>query len=242
MFEIERFDSVTSTNDIAALRARDGAKEGTVILALSQSAGRGRMGRRFVSEKNCGIYMSVLLRPSFSAENSLLITTAAAVAVAETVEKYTGKRADIKWVNDVYLDGKKVCGILTEGRVTDKKLEYAILGIGLNLCEPTGGFDKSIKDIAGAIFEKGNAPDTEEVARDILCNFERYYKNLLDKPHFDGYISRNMLMQKDVDIIRGGERAGEGKVLGIADDFSLKLLTSSGEIALSTGEVSVKMK
>jgi len=242
MFEIERFDRVASTNDIAAERARAGAREGTVILASSQSAGRGRMGRRFVSEENCGVYMSVLLRPAFSPENSLLITTAAAVAVAETVEKYTGKAAQIKWVNDVYIDGKKVCGILTEGRISGDKLEYAILGIGLNLIVPSGGFDDSIKDIAGALFEKENAPDTEEVARNILSNFEKYYKCLLDKPHFDGYARRNMLMQREVDIIRGGEKAGEGKVIGIADDFSLKLLTSSGEISLSTGEVSVKIK
>ncbi|MBR5539095.1 MAG: biotin--[Clostridia bacterium] len=232
MFKIERFDSVTSTNDIAAQRANEGAKEGIVILASSQTNGRGRMGRNFVSEKNCGIYMSVLLRPAFSPENSLLITTAAAVAVSETVEKYTGKSAQIKWVNDVYLDGKKVCGILTEGRISGDKLEYAILGIGLNLTEPVGGFDESIKDIAGAIFRCGEAFDREKIVSDILANFEKYYRILKAKPHFDGYVSRNMLLQREVDIIRGGETVGEGKVIGIAEDFSLEVLTDSGKINL----------
>ncbi len=243
IFEIHRFDSVTSTNDIAAEYAKEGAKEGTVILADSQTNGRGRMGRRFVSAKSCGIYMSLLLRPSFSAENSLLITTAAAVAVAEAVEKHTGKRAQVKWVNDIYLDEKKVCGILCEGRAAEgEKLEYAVLGIGINLEEPRGGFEKSIENIAGALFCTGDSYDRDAIIRDVLENFAAYYENLLQKPHFDGYKRRNMLFGKEVDIIRGGERTGEGVAGDIAEDFSLRIITKDGEKHLLTGEVSVKVK
>ncbi len=240
IFEIRRFESVTSTNDLAAEYARNGAKEGTVILADSQTAGRGRMGRKFFSPEKNGIYMSLVLRPRFSAENALLITTAAAVAVAKTVEKHTAKKALVKWVNDIYINEKKVCGILTEGK-TDSSggLEYAILGIGVNLKKPRGGFDKSIESIAGALFEDGEY-DVEQIALDILEAFDGYYKNILEKPHFEEYASRNMLLGKKVDIIRAGECVGEGMAGEIAEDFSLYIRTANGKIKLSTGEVSVK--
>ena len=200
------------------------------------------MGRQFVSADKSGVYMSVVLRPCFAAEKSGLITTAAAVSVAETVEKYTKKRVSIKWVNDVYLDGKKVCGILTEGRVSNGKFDHAILGIGLNVTEPRGGFDESIKDIAGALFPACTDFDAKEIAADILGNFWRYYENLVVKPHFSAYAERNMLVGKAVDIIRAGERCGEGRVLGLTEDFALRILTSAGEEILSSGEVSVKVK
>lgn len=243
IFEIHNFDSVTSTNDLAAEYAKKGAKEGTVIISDSQTNGRGRMGRQFVSKGRCGIYMSIVLRPAFSAENSLLITTAAAVAVAKAVEKHTGKQAKIKWVNDIYLNDRKVCGILTEGRAAkDGCLEYAILGIGVNLCEPVGGFDKSIENIAGALFCAGDSYDRDAIIRDVLENFAAYYENLSEKPHFCEYASRNMLIGKKVDILRAGERIGEGIACGIAEDFSLCIVTRNGEERLSTGEVSVKVK
>ena len=113
--DISVFSSVTSTNTILKEMAEQGAKEGTVIIAEEQTAGRGRTGKQFYSPKGTGIYISILLRPDIPAEESLFLTTSAAVATARAIEDVSDKRALIKWVNDIYLEDKKTCGILTEG-------------------------------------------------------------------------------------------------------------------------------
>ena len=132
--DISVFSSVTSTNTILKEMAEQGAKEGTVIIAEEQTAGRGRTGKQFYSPKGTGIYISILLRPDIPAEESLFLTTSAAVATARAIEDVSDKRALIKWVNDIYLEDKKTCGILTEGafNVETGKLDYAIVGIGIN--------------------------------------------------------------------------------------------------------------
>lgn len=240
MFEIKHFPTVTSTNDIIKEMAKDGAREGTVVIADTQSAGRGRMGRSFMSPCGTGIYMSVLLRPCLSADKALLITTAAAVAVAKTVEKHTGRPADIKWVNDVYQCGKKVCGILTEGQISQSgSLEYAVLGIGVNLEVPKGGFGE-LENVAGAIFDGGKY-DKEQIAADILKNFWVYYENLEEKPHYADYVSRDMLRGKTVKVMRSGEVLYEAKVCGIDENFSLVIERYGKKEPLATGEVSVKI-
>ena len=106
--------TVTSTNILRKEKAALGAPEGTVLIASSQTSGRGRFARKFYSPENSGIYMSILLRPRMPAENAVLITTAAAAAVAVAAENLSGKKTEIKWVNDVLINGKKICGILTE--------------------------------------------------------------------------------------------------------------------------------
>ena len=144
--DISVFSSVTSTNTILKEMAEQGAKEGTVIIAEEQTAGRGRTGKQFYSPKGTGIYISILLRPDIPAEESLFLTTSAAVATARAIEDVSDKRALIKWVNDIYLEDKKACGILTEGafNVETGKLDYAIVGIGINVCIPDGGFPDNI--------------------------------------------------------------------------------------------------
>ena len=125
-------DSVTSTNTLLKQIAEHGGAEGMVLIAHQQTQGKGRLGRAFFSPKGTGLYLSVLLRPRFSAEEALSITTAAAVAVAQAIDAVTGEYPQIKWVNDVYLRGRKVCGILTEAAVDFESsgLHYAILEIG----------------------------------------------------------------------------------------------------------------
>lgn len=234
---IETYDCVTSTNDIVKEKAKAGAPAGTVVLASTQTAGRGRMGRRFASPMGSGLYMSVLLRPSGSAADALTITTRAAVAVAKVIEKHTHRPAAIKWVNDVYQNGKKVCGILTEGQIGEGGgMEYAVLGIGINLRAPDGGFPAELRDIAGAIFGADEAFDRDAIVYAILDEF------------FDGcadcygeYTKRSMLTGKTVTVFRGGEPLYSAEVLGIDRDFSLRLCLQDGsKIALQSGEVSVK--
>ena len=237
---IKHFGSVSSTNDIIKEMANGGAPEGSVVIADEQTNGRGRLGRSFMSPGGTGLYMSILLRPELSASDALLITTAAATAVAKAIEKHTGKATCIIWVNDVFLNGKKVCGILTEGKVSpDGTLEYAVLGIGVNLKEPKDGFGE-LSNIAGAIFEDEKV-DRDTVANDILENFFGYYQSIETKPHYSDYIARDMIGGKNVTVYRAGEPLYDAKVLGISEDFSLVIDHDGKKENLASGEVSVRI-
>lgn len=154
---------VTASTNRAAKQAAlsDGAPHGTVIAALCQTEGAGRRGRRFYSPAESGIYFSVVLRPEKGVQDSLLLTTAAAVAVYRAVKELFGKELSIKWMNDLYDGGKKVGGILTEA-ISDFEtgtLEFVVVGIGLNLYEPKNGFPKELEGRAAAILERGQEAD-----------------------------------------------------------------------------------
>ena len=189
----------TLLNILAAL---DKATEGTVILASAQRQGRGRMGRQFFSPKDSGLYMSILLRPTTTTA-PLYITTAAAVAVSEAIEEVAGVPSSIKWVNDVYCRGKKVCGILTEGVITDK-LQYAVLGIGINVLPPADGFPCEIESRAGAVFDEKTPPPAhprEELAAAIITRFWGYYKALSAKTFLTSYRKRDLLKGRTVEVL-----------------------------------------
>ena len=238
-YSIRYFDTLDSTNTYAKELAKNGASEGTVIVANSQTCGRGRMGRSFFSPKDTGIYMSIILRPKVSAESSLLFTTAAACAVAKTAEKHTGAKAQIKWVNDVYQNGKKICGILTEGQINpDGNLDFAIVGIGINLKSPKGGFGE-LSSVATAMFSDDRY-DKEEIIKDLLDVFFSYCENIEKKPHLDEYAAYSFLTGETVDVLRAGEVLYSAKVLGIDENFSLVIEHDGVTEHLSSGEVSVK--
>lgn len=239
-YSIKYFDTLDSTNTYAKELAKNGADEGTVIVANSQTCGRGRMGRSFFSPKDTGIYMSIILRPKVSAENSLLLTTAAACAVAKVAEKHTGTKAQIKWVNDVYQNGKKICGILTEGQINpDGVLDFAIVGIGINLKSPKDGFGE-LSNVATAMFSDGDRYDKEEIIKDLLDIFLSYCEDIEKKPHLDEYASYSFLTGETVDVLRAGEILYTAKVLGVDENFSLVIEHDGVTKHLSSGEVSVK--
>ena len=133
--DLRVYDSVDSTNLVLRKLANEGAAEGTVVIAAEQSGGRGRKGRNFYSPQGTGVYVSLLLKPQIAPDDATLITTTAAVAVCDAVEALSGEPATIKWVNDVFMRGKKICGILTEGSfdMESGQFEYAILGTGINV-------------------------------------------------------------------------------------------------------------
>lgn len=232
-FLIEKLDTVTSTNDVLKEKAAAGAPAGTVVVAKRQTAGRGRMGRSFLSPEG-GIYMSILLRPAGAAVDALRFTAHAAVAVALAVEKHTGRAAQIKWVNDIYQNGKKVCGILAEGKANAHGLDYVVLGIGVNLQAPKGGFPEDLRDIAGALFTDETF-EKDAILRDIL-------ENLSAKDAYAEYTKRDMLFGKTVTVLRGGEVVCTAVANGITEDFGLRIVTESGEQVLHTGEVSIRIK
>lgn len=235
-------ESVSSTNTVLKELAEQGASEGTVIIAEQQSTGKGRLGRRFHSPKGTGLYMSILLRPKFSAEESLSITTAAAAAVASAIESVTGRKALIKWVNDIYVDGYKVCGILTEASVNFKTngLDYAILGIGVNIKEPEGGFSDDIKDIAGALYKQQPPMNTRNtLTAEILNRFFDYYNVISDRTFMNEYKKRSLLDGMKIHFVRGEEKYF-GTVLGVDDSARLLVDTSSGIATFSAGEVAIE--
>lgn len=162
-------DTVTSTNLLVKELGAQGAPEGTLMVASEQTQGRGRLGRRFESPEHTGLYFTILLRPDLPVSKSLHITILAAVAAAEGIAAVTGLSPEIKWVNDLYLRDRKICGILAESAFlpgTDR-LAYTALGIGVNLEEPAGGFTGTAAGIAGALYPHGAAP--EELPERLLA-------------------------------------------------------------------------
>lgn len=245
--QLEIHESIDSTNTRAKEYALQGKEEGLVILAQEQTAGRGRMGRSFYSPSGSGLYVSFLLRPQFAPQEALFLTTAAAVATAEAIEEVTGVQAEIKWVNDVFCHGKKVCGILTESSVNSEQnqLEYAVTGIGLNLWEPKKGFSEELQTIAGTIYQ-GTMPGLEE-ANAIRCrlitsliqHFWYYYEHLTDKRFMSEYKRRSFLLGKEVYTV--AENSVAGLAVDVDDDGHLVLECKDGSrVVLDSGEVSVR--
>ncbi len=232
-------DVTASTNlDVKELAA-GGAAEGTVVIAGSQTAGRGRLGRSFYSPEDAGLYMSILLRPASDAADALPITACAAPAAAEAIESLCGCSAGIKWVNDIYVDGKKVCGILTESSVgADGRVICAVLGIGINVAEMT--FPDELRGKAGSL---GISPELRPVlAARVIENFFRYYDALPERTYLAEYRRRSILTGKTVSYTLGGA-AHTAEVLGIGDDNTLIVRDETGlQVHLNSGEVSVVIK
>ena len=245
-FNINVYKTINSTNTAIKELAINGGKEGTVIIAEEQTEGRGRFGRKFHSPKGTGIYMSILLRPQLHSSKAFLITTATAVAVAEAIESISNKEAKIKWVNDIYCDNKKVCGILTEASFDFESgiIDHAVLGIGINVKPPEGGFTEEIKDIATSIFNDENSASADIRSRliaEVLNRFWSYYKNIEDKSFIEKYKSRSLLINKEINIL--SRNSSESAVaIEIDDECRLKVRMHDGSIRfLSSGEVSIRL-
>lgn len=241
-FTLNVYQSVTSTNTIAKELAAGGAPEGTVIIAREQTEGRGRMGRTFYSPSTTGIYFSLILRPKLSIEDSLRITTACAVAVSKAIETIAGVEAKIKWVNDIFIDDKKVCGILTEASLNFESggLEYAVVGIGLNIV--TQDFPEELKSIAGAIFKDKpkDTPVSSILVAEILNNIASTMDRLMDENHLDEYRNRSFLIGKQILVLRGNN-AIPAKAIAIDEKARLVVEYEDKSIEpLSSGEVSIR--
>ena len=246
--DIAVFDEVASTNTLLKEKAASGAREGTVIIANSQTGGKGRMGRSFFSPRGTGLYISVLLRPTkIEPQRALKITTMAAVAACDAIDSViTGEeKPQIKWVNDIFLNGKKVVGILTEASVSmeNGNLEYAVLGIGFNVYAPEGGFPSELKNIAGAILPSDTPDAKNKIAAAFLQSFFRIYREKNFGGYEEEYKRRSLVLGKEVDVIPTG---GDGtkrraKVLDITEDCNLVVEYEDGTTSvLSSGEVSIR--
>ena len=172
---IHLYDRLESSNQTAKRLALSGAPHGTLVLTDQQSAGRGRMGRKFESPAGQGIYLSLLLRADIPAADAQTVTVSAAVAVCRAVKALCGLELSIKWVNDLYYHGKKVCGILTEAGadLESGRLEWLVVGIGLNFTTPPEAFPAELRRLAGSLFPGGPAPVSRvalaaAIARELL--------------------------------------------------------------------------
>lgn len=229
---IEAWDELDSTNIRAKDWARQGAPHGALVIAGAQTAGRGRLGRAFVSPPGAGLYMTVIVWPKdFAAFESL--TIAAAVAGCEAIEALTHATPGIKWVNDLMLNGKKICGILSEAVVSPGGARGAVVGIGVNLQESL--LPEPLREIAGALDEP---VDRDELAARIWENLMRHTDAGGDAL-IEAYRSRSILIGQDVRYCERGEWR-EARVEGVGGAGELLVRTADGEArALRAGEVTM---
>lgn len=235
-------ESVNSTNTLALQLARDGAPDGTVVMAETQTKGRGRLGRSWVSPPYRNLYLSAVLRPAIAASAAPQLTLVAGVAVAETVRQWA-PRAAIKWPNDVLIDGRKVAGILTEMEAEEGRVGVVILGIGVNLNSEATDFPEELRDRAiGLCTAAHGLVDRDAVATRLLSRLEERYELFLRegfaaiRPLWEGL---SCLTGRRVDIDGGGERY-TGVVIGLGADGTLRLHGPAGEeISVVAGDVTV---
>ena len=240
---IEVYDEVVSTNTLLKEKAAAGAPEGTVLIANSQTGGKGRLGRKFFSPNDSGVYISLLLRPvGEDPQRSLKVTTMAAVAACDAIGEVTEEKAEIKWVNDIFMRGLKVAGILTEASISmeNGSMEYVVVGIGFNVYEPNGGFPEELKSIAGSILQ-GPTPDAKnKIAAAFLNNLMEILNDKDLKDYEARYKEKSFVLGKKVNVISpAGTR--KAKVLDMTKDCALIVEYEDGTKAeLSSGEVSIR--
>lgn len=233
------FDELDSTNTKCKLLARNGAPHGTVVIAASQTAGKGRLGRHFCSPKDAGLYCTVLIREGFDTETVSLITPCAAVATAKAIEDVSGQVAQIKWVNDIFMGERKLCGILTEASLPD----FAVIGIGINLLHDKKEFPKELHSIVTSIEEQtGRIVTPKEMEKALLYHLSEELSQLKSKKFMSEYKKRSFLIGKEVDVHSGND-IFPAKVIGIDDNAELILSLPTGKIiTLFSGEVSVRIR
>ena len=242
--DIDIFRSVDSTNNVCRLKAAKSDGKLYAAIACSQSSGRGRRGRTFYSPADTGIYVSFMILPkNTQADGIIRLTTMTAVAVCKVIEKLTDKEPQIKWVNDIFVDCKKVCGILSEVSfdLEDAKLESVIVGIGINLYPPKNGFPDALANTAGSILDKPGQVSRNRFVAELMNYFGDLYQ--LEDPYgyVDEYRERSFVVGKDIEVITP-KVSTHAKVLAINDDCSLQVRYDDGtEEALSSGEISIRV-
>lgn len=239
ILKITNLKTIDSTNTYLRALAESGEGEGRVVIADEQTAGRGRRGKTFFSPSAVGLYMSILIRPACSVEDSLFITPMTATAAARAIERISGKKCGIKWVNDIYIDGKKVSGILCEASFDHKenKVNYVVVGIGINLDVPKGGFPKELEDIATSL---GDAGLRDRLAESVVEEFFSLYDTMPSRDFISEYKDRSVLIGKRVEIL--GSEPFVAEVLDIDGECRLIVKDDKGEVkVLSSGEISTKI-
>lgn len=240
--DVRYFDEMPSTMDEAFALGMSGAPEGTVVIAEAQTKGRGRMGRVWSSPKAKGLYFSILLRPQLSPSEAAKLTLITAVALSEAVESFANVAPSIKWPNDLLLSGRKMGGILTELRAEVDRVDFAVIGIGLNV----NSTHKELPPVATSLkAEQGSTFDRVKLMQEVLRALERRYTGLKKngfRPALEEWCRRSATIGRRVSFDdRGGKR--EGTALGLADDGGLLVRLDSGEtVKRIAGDVVLEKK
>ena len=239
---------LASTNDTAKMMAKNGCPHGTVVLANKQTAGRGRFNRTFYSPEDTGLYMSIVLDATkLGFEEYALLTPLVAVVTSRVIHNNTQKKCGIKWVNDLYLEDKKVCGILTEGVMDGNQLSKFVVGIGINIGTDT--FPEELEHIAGALIYQEDDLENKRKIRNRLAGelINELTKELIFEDYdslMDEYRENQILMGKVVTVL-GIKESYDAKVLNVDDKGCLLVERVDGEHkgrveTLNSGEVSVR--
>lgn len=236
--ELYFYDSIDSTNTQAKRLLAEGLSGKALITANEQTAGRGRQGRSFYSPKNTGIYYSYVFHPQKTLADAVFITTAAAVSVIRAIERLSAVKPTIKWVNDVYVEGKKVCGILTEA-VSDFEngaLESVIVGIGINVS--TASFPTELQDTAASL---GDASITRaQLLNTAVEELVRVAEDLENPAIMEDYKRHSAVIGKEITFIKNGTTT-KATAIDIDEKGGLVVKTEQGTLTLSSGEITVRL-
>ena len=241
--ELFYFDSIDSTNTKAKELAEAGYPNGTLVVSDSQSAGKGRRGRSWESPSGTGIFMTLMLKPDINPNNASMLTLVAALAVAKAISEITGEKALIKWPNDIVMNGKKVCGILTEMSAQFDYINHIVIGIGINVHNET--FPDELKETASSLMLEcgGRRFRRAEIVEKTMEYFEKYYEVYLQTEDLSALVKEyNAIlvnMQKNVRVLDPKEPF-EGKAMGITPKGELIVDTWESRKLVSSGEVSVR--
>lgn len=237
------YEEIGSTNDEAFRLGVKGAPEGTVLIANSQSAGKGRMQRVWHSPAGASIYTSIILRPQFEPARAPQISITAGVAVAETLNPLCEGRAELKWPNDVLVGGKKVCGILAQMKMSGAAIDFVVAGIGINVNIGHEQFPKDIQRIATSLaIEAGHEISRLDLIIRLYENLTKWYKSLLNdgfEPVRETWLGLAPMMGRAVEV-RFRDEVVSGEAVGLDDDGSLILQTNANnQLRVSAGDASI---
>ena len=246
---IQTMESTTSTNDLAKIYANQNSTTPAIFISEEQTAGRGRLGRKFVSPSKSGLYISLCLFPTVALEDLSLITCATAVACVETLEELTGKSLNIKWVNDLFYQDKKVGGILTEviSDFESQQVQSLIVGMGINLIKNPQSFPEELHSIVGSIFSSKTEYDNSSFNRNhfiaqFLEKWTFYYQNLSKRNFIESYKEHSNVIGKFVNVFEGNQTYS-AYAKDIDENGHLIIEKEDNTLhSLSYGEVSIRTK
>jgi len=237
--EVFVFEELDSTNSEAKRSVSKGISSPTLIIADSQTSGRGRLGRSFYSPCSTGVYFSYVYKPANGIASGVAVTSAAAVAVCRAIKEVAGLNAGIKWVNDIYIDGKKVCGILCEAitELNSQTAQCIIVGIGINVS--TENFPDDLKVKAGSL--KARNVDRNRLAASVINHLEMLIEGLEKRTFIEEYRRLSLVLGKPITYIKNGVET-QAAAVGVDNDGGLIVRLSDGtETTLSSGEISVRI-
>ena len=243
-YSIINLSETDSTNEYAKRIAREGASDKTAVIAEYQSAGKGRLGRNFLSEKGKGIFMSIILRPDLTPEQAGGLTLVAAVAVHQAILNICGINTGIKWPNDIVTDGKKLCGILTEMSTSfdGKGVKFVVVGIGINVLNEI--FDAELSQIATSLYMlTGRLFSKEELMGDILQRFDTYYEKYLEVRNLSvirNIYDENLIHTGKLIKAVNGDKVLQGVCKGINEKGHLLVEADEDIEEIISGEISVR--